>query len=228
MSSSVSSNAEPIILKETVDYLVLSKPSGWHSTAGKSAAHTLEDWLKKNFLWSHSLPESGLIHRLDQNTSGCILVAKNLKAFKELQHRFRKGLNIKKIYWAYTQQRKDARPPLEFSLYFSSRYKSSKKVTVKESGARKNLGLCKLNTILKTKNRYLFEVELVGAGQRHQIRAGLAHLGFSILGDRLYGGSEADDFFGLHAFSISLGAQKIQAPPPKNWYTHIPLEKLHL
>jgi 23S rRNA pseudouridine1911/1915/1917 synthase len=216
----------PTVLREDKTHLVLNKPSGWHSVIGKSDAPTVETWLKKNFSWSAALPEGGLVHRLDQWTSGCMVVAKNLEAYKDLQHRFRKGIGIKKVYWALTKQSKGARPPHKFEFYFSSRYKSSKKVSVKDTGNKKHLGICEIHLLMKSRDHYLFEVDLIGSGQRHQIRAGMAHLGFPILGDTTYGGPERHDFFGLHAFRISLGAQKIQAPPPDSWAIEIPLEKL--
>ena len=60
------------------------------------------------------------------------------------------------------------------------------------------------------------EIELIGPGRRHQIRAGFAHLGTPLVGDTLYGGPEAPRIM-LHAWSVTIEGRKIEAPLPEGF-----------
>ena len=78
----------PVILFENAEFLVLNKPSGWHSVMGKGDArgeHSVEAWLRDRDSEAEHLPEAGLIHRLDRGTSGCLIVAKTFEASDILQ-----------------------------------------------------------------------------------------------------------------------------------------------
>ena len=59
----------------------------------------------------------------------------------------------------------------------------------------------------------LVEVDLMGAGRRHQVRAGLAFLGTPLIGDPLYGGPESERVM-LHAWTVAIEGRKVEAPIP--------------
>ena len=199
--------------------MALAKPSGMHSVRGKDATNSsLEDWIIQEFPEQKDLPEAGLLHRLDQQTSGIILAAKTPLAHAKWKGLLQEGKNIRKIYWALV-----AKAPSEvgFSFYFQSRYRSSKKISVEVKGDKDDRGQCKIKVLEKTPKVSLLEVEILGPGRRHQIRAGLSHLGHPILGDELYGGPPAP-FFGLHSHALEfaikeMDQKRIDCPPPETW-----------
>ncbi len=99
--------AEPTILQETRDWVALNKPPSLvvHDVPGeKHAGSTLVDWLRAHVpeittQFAASDPRPGIVHRLDADTSGVILVAKNPTALGVLQDQFR-NRTTRKIYQA--------------------------------------------------------------------------------------------------------------------------------
>lgn len=212
---------EPRILLETDEIIVLDKPSGWHTVRGKGddrGERSVEAWLIERDPELEHMPEAGLVHRLDRGTSGCLMVAKTLEASGFLQEelRIREG-RIQKRYVAVVT----GRPPRrgEFALHFTSRYRGSKKVKVSEDGDHTVRGRCRWwrrDDLRPGHGWRVVEVELIGPGRRHQIRAGLAHLGMPIVGDTLYGGPTAERIM-LHASSVTIEGRRIEAPLPEGF-----------
>ncbi len=201
------------ILKETTDWLVIDKPSGLHSVHQKDCRGCIEEWLRKERLECASLKEAGLVHRLDELTSGCLLAAKNQNAYEKLKSEMQSSKGgLKKIYHALAS---GTPKQTSFKLYFTSRYKGSKKITVTDKGSSQDRGECRWKILKKLGNFSLLEVELIGPGKRHQIRAGLAVLGHPLRGDVLYGGTEWKEGFGLHAYSLTIDGERAVAPA--NW-----------
>src|SRR6185369_2848743 len=93
------------ILYEDANILVIDKPSGLSvHPDGKSKEKTLVDWVMKNYPQMKSVGEPlgeiqkpGIVHRLDRETSGVLLLAKNKKAYEHLKAQFQ-DRTIKKIY----------------------------------------------------------------------------------------------------------------------------------
>jgi 23S rRNA pseudouridine1911/1915/1917 synthase len=214
-----SSEALPEVIRETSDWMAIAKPSGWHSVSTpESSSNCVETWLRQSFDWAAPLPESGLLHRLDEKTSGIVLVAKNLDSYESLRQRFRMQTDggIEKTYLAIAEG--ELKSPLGgFKLYFQSRYKRSKKISVLESGKASEEGRCRFRCLDSIRSLHLLEVDLIGSGKRHQIRAGLAHLGTPLLGDELYGGQGWAGAFGLHSWKMRLSGDEIIAATPPSW-----------
>lgn len=201
------------ILHETSDWLVLNKPTGTHCTSGKtegSLAATLA--LLRPEL--SSLPDSGILHRLDFETTGCLMVAKTSAAYEQLVQDLRSAQGIQKTYLCIARRRiRDSRT----ALYFYSRYRSSKKISVCESGNSQDRGELDIK-ILKAHNDYcVYQVELLGPGKRHQIRASFAHFEAPLLGDHLYGSTDSFEGIALHAWRLQVGSLRIQCPLPASW-----------
>ncbi|MDB5038035.1 MAG: ribosomal large subunit pseudouridine synthase [Bacteriovoracaceae bacterium] len=205
----------PTILRETKSWFVIDKPSGLHTVASKKNLEpSVEGWLKENFPEQNILTEAGIVHRLDQVTSGCLLVAKNDESFEHLKKLIHSETGMNKTYLALVKGKCSSG---KFDFNFSSRYKGSKKVTVAESGKASEQGQCRWE-FLEFKNGFsLLKISLLSPGRRHQIRAGLAHLGFPIRGDVLYGGPGWKNNFGLHAFSLKWDKNEVECSPPKTW-----------
>lgn len=219
----------PEILETTDEVLSVSKPSGWHTVAGASSERCVELWLKEKGFTdaqasvSSSIPDSGILYRLDELTSGLLLVARTPIAYERLVGLFRDsetGPSAQKFYLARVEgnAKHEALATGAFELNFESRYRGSKKMTVSVPGPRsssKKIGRCRWRVLSFDRDfaTSLLEVELIGAGKRHQIRAGLAHLSHPICGDQLYG-ARARDFFGLHCAKIVLEGREWRAPQP--------------
>ncbi len=110
----------------------------------------------------------------------------------------------------------------EFALSFTSRHKGSQKVTVSACSVAvrdASIGRCRWSRLERASGandlHTLLEVDLLGPGRRHQIRAGLAHLAMPLLGDVLYGGEPHADGVHLHASKLTVEGVRVSAPPPR-------------
>lgn len=207
----------PRILQEVGDWLVVDKPAGWHSVRGATAAAAdgagvVESWLAHARPDLAELPESGLVHRLDRDTSGCLVVARTHESCEALRRRFRTGVGVRKIYLARV------RPGLptdgETTLYFTGRYKGSARVTVAAHGDARHQGGFRWRVVAHDAVRGdLVELALIGPGRRHELRAGCAYLGHPLVGDRLYGGAPAATVQ-LHAWRVEIDGVVVESPAP--------------
>ena len=209
------------ILHEELSWLVLAKPAGIHSIAQRgSDAPSVEAWLRAARPELAEVDEAGLVHRLDFETSGCLLVAKDDATRARLRDAFSgRGGDIRKTYLALVEGHFPDRVLAgAFTLSFASRHKGSAKVTVHTRGEPETIGRCRWRVLRVMGNNTLVEVELLGPGRRHQIRAGMAHEGYPLVGDTLYGAAPSDAGVHLHAWRLegddsSLNAS-IEAPAP--------------
>ena len=123
------------------------------------------------------------VHRIDLNTSGLVVFAKNQKAYAELCKQFSLG-NIKKLYLA-----KVFGQPKQQDDMFAYLKKDAKNGFVKIYNTAEN-GAEKIHTkytlVEQQQNTAILQVELF-CGKTHQIRAHLAHVGLPIVGDGKYG-----------------------------------------
>ena len=207
----------PRLLHRGQGWIALDKPSGMHSVASprSDGGPTLEAFLQASFPECRGLPEGGLVQRLDFATSGVLLAATDPESRDRLLAAIRDG-SIGKTYLAVVEGERIAAEG-DFRLYFSSRYRRSSKVTVRDHGEPQEEGRCRWKTLeLREGPRRLLEIALIGAGRRHQIRAGFAHLGAALAGDTLYGGSPASRL-ALHSWRIELDGACVEAPPPALW-----------
>jgi 23S rRNA pseudouridine1911/1915/1917 synthase len=192
------------ILFEDDDLLVLNKPAGvvMHPGAGH-AQHTLVNALLAhctNLSGIGGRERPGIVHRLDKETSGCLVVAKNDATHRDLSKQFA-ARTMQKIYLALVAgiPRKAtgvidaaiARHPVHRQRMSIARRQGRAAKTeyrVLRSGADMSLLECTLHS-----------------GRTHQIRVHLHHLGHPVLGDKLYGGKRAGAFPRqmLHAWKLA-------------------------
>jgi 23S rRNA pseudouridine1911/1915/1917 synthase len=205
------------ILREEPSWLVLAKPAGMHTVEqnGNEGAPSVESWLRAARPELAGLEECGLVHRLDFDTSGCLIVAKAEGTRERLRDAFSgRGGDIRKIYLARVEGRfADRVMAGAFTLSFTSRHKGSSKVSVHARGEPETIGRCRWRVLSVLDETTLVEVELLGPGRRHQIRAGFAYEGHPLVGDALYG-SRADGPIRLHAARVEVDGVTVECPPP--------------
>lgn len=190
------------ILRETESYIAIHKPAGIHShPLCYSDTDTALNYLVAEQKWgcleiNSQSYDRGLLFRLDNETSGVLILAKKIEFFE----RFRKDFhtNIKrKLYWAIVDGDFDQEG--KWAHYFrATGVKGAKQKVSLDPHVDADEGVLKVIKLLHHDGKSLVLVSLQ-SGLRHQIRAQLSALGFPILGDELYGGHKAQRLF-LHAW----------------------------
>jgi 23S rRNA pseudouridine1911/1915/1917 synthase len=167
---------------------------------------------------------AGIVHRLDKDTSGVMVVARTEQALRELSAQFKNRIVRKKYITLVSGVIKKGSGTIEAGL--GRHVKERKKISVHTARAREAVTLFKVKE--RFKNATLLEVE-IKTGRTHQIRVHMAHIGHGVLGDRVYGGAKAAKISDLpiprqmlHAESLSLlhpetrSPMTFMAPPPKD------------
>lgn len=207
---------EVTIITETDDYIVLHKPPFVHSHPHNyEDKNTLLNFLVVQNKWealciNTGNYDRGLLFRLDFETSGVIILAKNERFLKYIRENF--DLTMKrKFYWAVVEGDfdKEGRWVHHFT---STGHKGIKQKVADFEQSGSTEGTLSVMKVSSNNDKSLLLVNLK-TGLRHQIRAQLSHLGFPILGDELYGGKKADRLF-LHAFRYEF-TDSVEDPSPE-------------
>ena len=191
------------IVYEDDGVLVVDKPAGM-ATHGFSARDqdTLANFLAAErpdlLMISTSRWEPGLIHRLDRETSGLVLVAKTQAAFDDLRRQFRRR-QVRKKYWALVWGIPEPEGTVAYPIAHDSRDKRRMRAISDISPRSKKQkswpALTRFRKLWDVDELSLLEIEME-TGVTHQIRVHLAAIGHSIVGDFLYG-EESRESFGL-------------------------------
>ena len=197
------------ILHECHRFLVLNKPPDMHghplnySDQNNCLSHLRAEGRGGLLVVNGQTQERGLLNRLDYGTSGILCYVKGEGDYRELRENF-SSLVKKKLYYALVPGRFEL-PVEKASHYLRPMGPKGEKMVILEgpqADAFEAQALFRLRSYDADKNQSLVEVELL-TGVRHQVRAQLAALGFSIVGDELYGGIKAQRLY-LHAHLYEL------------------------
>jgi 23S rRNA pseudouridine1911/1915/1917 synthase len=185
------SQKSPKIILEDKYLLVLDKPSGWtvnnaETTKGQS---TIQDWLAANFNFEISQSRefrSGIVHRLDRETSGLLLVAKAKGVFEDLQRQFKKR-QVKKTYLALVHGKFEERRGVVFARLGRLPWDRKKFGVVPGGKAAETRFSVKTEFHLAKDAFSLVEV-YPKTGRTHQIRVHMKHVGHPVVSDSKYAG----------------------------------------
>jgi len=167
--------------------------------------------------------EGGLVHRLDNGTSGALIIARTPDAFAAMRTAIRRG-DISRRYLALCAGRIEE--GIEIATPIAHHAKNRRKMVTLPMSAGAMPGARPAATLIRPLQRYC-GFSLIEArprtGCRHQLRVHLASIGHPLAGDTLYGGPEVDELapgrFWLHLSEVAFGSQSsgyvtVQAPLP--------------
>ncbi|NIL92980.1 MAG: RluA family pseudouridine synthase [Woeseiaceae bacterium] len=194
------------IIFEDKRLLVVDKPSGVAVHGGSGISHGVIELLR------HARPELrdlSLVHRLDRETSGCLVLAKRRSALREMHERFREG-DVEKHYlalvvgdWQLGEQLIDK------PLLVENRKGGERHVVVSKGGKPAQTRV----SLSRTFGKFSLLNCLPRTGRTHQLRVHLAAIGFPILGDDRYGDEDQNRLARKHGLKrLFLHAQSIAFP----------------
>ena len=197
------------VLFENEDCIVINKPAGMvvHPALGHPTGTLVQAVLAfaPEIDGVGGVKRPGLVHRLDQDTSGVILLAKNDQTHQYLQDQFR-GREVGKVYLALV----DGRPPshkgrVEVAIGRDPKYRQ-RMAAVQDREGRK--AVSEFFTLEEFSRHTLLKVSIL-TGRTHQIRVHLAFLGCPVVGDTVYGRDKPSlevsrQFLHAHQVTISL------------------------
>ncbi len=212
------------ILYEDDDLLVLNKPPGLviHPGAGNSE-HTLVNALLhhcSNLSGIGGEERPGIVHRLDKDTSGCLVVAKNDQTHRSLSTQFA-GRSVDKVYLALVSgQLRKRNGVIDAAIARHPVHRAR----MTASASRGRTAKTEYRVVADTADASLVECR-IHSGRTHQVRVHLLHLGHPVLGDQTYAGKRAGNFPRqmLHAWKLGFTHPRtserktFEAPPPDDF-----------
>jgi 23S rRNA pseudouridine1911/1915/1917 synthase len=200
------------ILFEDEDLILLNKDAGVsvHPGAGRTSG-TLVDALRlhsANLSGVGGESRPGIVHRLDKQTSGCLVVAKNDRAHLELSRQFATR-TVEKIYLALVAGRLGKNAGTIDAAIGRHRVHRTKMAVAREGGREARTDF---RVLRSGASASLIECRL-HSGRTHQIRVHLQHLGHPILGDAVYGRRRAGNYPRqmLHAWKLGFNHPRTKA-----------------
>ncbi|TAK96524.1 RluA family pseudouridine synthase, partial [Patescibacteria group bacterium] len=233
------------VISNNDNFLVINKPAGIqvHPDAHEKN-RTVVNWLMAKYPKTRDVHDGsreaelrpGIVHRLDKDTSGVMVIAKNQKTFKALKKLFQ-SRQVRKIYLAIVHGQLEKKAGLiEKPLAKAASYK---KQTIASSRTKTKVrsAVTEYRVMNATKDYSLLEV-YPKTGRTHQIRVHLTSIGHPIMGDALYKGKGTITASGplperhlLHAsqleFSLAGKKYTFRTALPDEFFGYFPMEVKH-
>lgn len=204
-----------MVLFEDQEIMVLNKPSGLAVQGGSKVKESIDDFLAFSYP-----PEQKpkLVHRIDKDTSGLLVLAKHRKAAEKFTKAF-KDKKVQKIYLAIVVGAPTPQAG-EINLALDVGLQGDKEKMIPSPKGKK--AITHYRVIDDIRKLALVELSPL-TGRKHQLRAHMVYLNTPILGDLKYGGSQSHmdglpQMLHLHAYQLFLPGYKnpFEAPLPKH------------
>ena len=189
---------DQFIVEDNENFLVLNKPSGVPVQGGTKSFKNIVDILKSTKYFKNSKPY--IVHRIDKDTSGLLIVAKN-RAFAQLFTSLFRIRKIHKTYHAIVHGKYELKKNRLIDDLIT--YDNKKKIVQK--------AITDVRLIKRGENFSLLELNPI-TGRKHQIRKQLLNVGHSIVGDKKYFSENKTYKYGLmlHAQNIKFMINEIK------------------
>ncbi len=234
---------EPTILYENDDVVVINKPAGLvvHGD-GKTKESSLVDWILKKYPEIKEVGEPGrttegeviyrpgIVHRLDRETSGVMLIAKNQKSFEFFKSQFQEH-KIEKTYHAFVYgQLKKSEDVIDRPI---GRSNKDFRMWSAQRGARGELRPAETYyKVIKSSKDYSFVEAKPKTGRTHQIRVHFKAISYPLVSDSLYAPNRDNSLgftrLALHSYSVAFSdmtgdLHQVVAPYPSDFSNAIDL-----
>lgn len=209
MDDARAKDLERMVLYRDKSVIVLNKPAGLPVQGGSGIAVHVDGML--DALQGDHPERPKLVHRLDRDTSGILVIARGGHAARKLAAAFR-GRDVEKTYWALlaglpeTLEGRIDLPLKRINLGMTSR---SEPASRKDKEAQK--AITDYRVLDKAGKRFCLVELSPHTGRMHQLRAHCLALGTPILGDEVYGGIISEPF----AAQLHLHARRLSFPHPE-------------
>jgi RluA family pseudouridine synthase len=199
--------------------LIINKPPGIPVHAGFGGGHTLEE----SFVHlTYGLPRApSLAHRLDRDTSGCLVLGRHSKALREVGELFANG-KVRKTYWAIVDGApRETEGRIKIAIRKLSDGPGWKMVADKNGQPATTDYRVRGSWNSPEGKRSWLELH-PHTGRTHQIRIHCAELGCPVIGDKVYGHKPATMPLMLHARAVAIPLHpkrdpiRAKAPPPEH------------
>ena len=190
--------AELPVVYEDEDVVAIDKPIGMltHAKGGIATEQTVADLLRDKTTFGLDSDRPGIVHRLDRDTSGVLIAARNPEAATYLQKQFSSRHARKRYIAVLAGIPKVPEAKIDLPIGRNPLRPSSFRVDPKGKPAQT------IYKVLASHNgKSLVELRPY-TGRTHQLRVHMAHLGTPIVGDRVYG--KADSRLMLHAYELTI------------------------
>jgi 23S rRNA pseudouridine955/2504/2580 synthase len=206
---------EAMILYRDDAVIVLNKPAGLASQGGKGIAVHLDGMLDALRFDGTERPK--LVHRLDRDTSGVLLLARGVKPASKLAAAFR-GRDVEKTYWALLW----GVPPvlegrIDLPLNRVEGEGSSRSVAASRGDKEASRAVTEYKILDYAGKKFAWAELNPLTGRMHQLRVHTLALGTPILGDASYGAAFADGF----APQLHLHARRLKIPHPEGGWLSV-------
>ena len=211
----VSTHGKLPIIHEDDHVLVIAKPAGLAVHGGDKVDDSITARIRARFSEADFMPT--LAHRLDKDTSGLLLAAKDYPTLTTLNNAFASGA-VTKLYLTWVN---GSWPESDTTLLEDRMEKQGTPGNETVQTGTGKVARARITPLIKEQDKTLLAVELL-TGRTHQIRVQLASRGHAVLGDRKYGKGHVRGNMRLHCFLMGIDGQTFTLPPDWNGKWQVP------